>query len=228
MFYDMHLHTTSSVGENSVEEMAAMAKRLGLSGIVVVSYYPFFAELPKIEGIDLVNAVMLKPSTPNELQKMISKSRSKAELILVHGGLYEVNRAACETSAVDILCHPEFGRKDSGLDHVTAKAAAENKVAIEINFRQILESHARNRVNSLASMRTNVMLCSKYNATAIATSGAVNKWGMRSGRELASMLNMLGMDLGASIDALSEAPFRMIKENREKLSGKRWEGVVQE
>ena len=227
MFYDMHLHTSSSIGENSVEEMAAMAKRLGLSGIAVVSYYPSFTQLPKIEGIDLVNAVMLKPSTPNELQKMISKSRSRTELILVHGGSYEVNRAACEASAVDILCHPEFGRKDSGLDHVAVKAAAENNVAIEINFREILESHARNRVNSLASMRTNVMLCSKYNAPTIATSGAVNKWGMRSGRELASVLNILGMDLGASIDALSEMSSKIIKENREKLAGKRWEGVVE-
>ena len=35
-FYDLHVHSTMSIGENSVEEMAEMGKRLGFSGIGIV------------------------------------------------------------------------------------------------------------------------------------------------------------------------------------------------
>ncbi len=227
MFYDLHVHTAASIGENKLEEMADMAKRIGLDGIAVVSYFPDVAEFEKIEGIDIVNAVMLKPANVQEFEKLISKARPKAELLYVHGGNYDVNRAACESSAVDMLCHPELGRKDSGIDHIVMKAAADNKVAIEVNFREILESHGRNRTNILSSMRTNVMLASKYEAKIVATSGAVNIWGMRAGRELAAFLNLMGMDLGESLDAMSNVSKQMIAENRERLAGKRREGVVE-
>ncbi|MBI4162257.1 MAG: hypothetical protein HY513_01120 [Candidatus Aenigmarchaeota archaeon] len=228
MFYDLHVHTAASIGENKLQEMAEMAKRLGLDGIAVVSYFPDVTEIKPVEGIDIMNAVMLKPASAGELDKLISKARPNAELIYVHGGNYDINRAACESSAVDMLCHPELGRKDSGIDHIVIKSAAANNVAIELNFREILESHGRNRSNILSSMRTNIMLAGKYEAKIIAVSGAVNIWGMRAGRELAAFLNLMGMDLGESLDAMSNVPKKIIAENREKLLGKRREGVIEE
>ena len=228
MFYDLHAHTAASIGENKLEEMANMAKRLGFDGIAIVSYFPDIIDVKQVEGIDIINAVMLKPANVQELEKLISKARPKAELLYVHGGNYDINRAACESPAVDMLCHPELGRKDSGIDHIVIKLAAENNVATEVNFREILESHGRNRSNILSSMRTNIMLANKYEAKVIATSGAVNIWGMRAGRELAAFLNLMGMDLGESLDAMSNIPKKMIAENREKLAGKRREGVIEE
>ena len=51
---------------------------------------------------------------------------------------------------------------------------------------------------------------------------------MRAGRELAAFLNLMGMDLGESLDSMSAVPKQMIAENREKLTGKRREGVIEE
>ncbi len=225
-FYDLHVHSNLSIGENPPEEMAEFARRLGLAGIGVVRYYDGrIAELPKISGIDIVSSVIIKPGSVEELNILSDKIRNSVEVLMVHGGEYDINRAACENSKVDILCHPELGRKDSGLDHICAKAAAENNVAIELNFREILESHKRHRVHVLASMRKNVMLCSKYGTKMVSVSSAVTKWGMRSGRELASIAYLLGMDLGNSISIVSSVPEEIVKINREKLAGSRWEGV---
>ena len=225
MYYDLDVHTNLSIGENNVEDMAQMAKKLGLAGIGVVRYYPAVQKLPHIEGIDLVSAVMLKAAKPDELNRLAEKARDKAEVLMVHGGDYDVNRASCENSMIDVLCHPELGRKDSGLDHICVRAAHDNNVSIEINFREVLESYKRNRIYVLSSMKKNIDLCRKYEAKIVTSSSAMTKWGMRSGRELAALAHLLGLELGKSIETTSTIPEQIIKENREKLAGKRFEGV---
>jgi ribonuclease P/MRP protein subunit RPP1 len=225
-FYDLHVHTSLSIGENPAGDMIEMAKRLGLSGIGIVRYANgHLPELPEAEGIDVINSVMLKAKV-NELNSLIEKNRPRAEVLMVHGGDYDVNRAACENSAVDILCHPELGRKDSGLDHICVRAAHDNNVAIEVNFREVLECYKRNRVYVLSSLKKNIDLCVKYETPVVVSSSAVTKWGLRSGRELSSIAHLLGLELGKSIDATSLIPENILKTNREKLSGKRYEGVV--
>ena len=224
-FYDLEIHSTLSIGENSVEEMAGMAKKLGFSGLGIVTYFPEIVEVPKIEGIDIVSAVMLKANNAQDLNMLAKKARNKAELLLVHGGNYEVNRAACENPLIDILCHPELGRKDSGLDHICMKSASENNVAIEVNFREVLESYKRNRVYMLTAMKKNIKLCEKYEVPVVTCSGAMTKWGMRSGRELASVAYLLGLELGKAIDTASSVPHSLVAKNRERLAGRLWEGV---
>ncbi len=226
MFYDLHVHTSLSIGENTVEEMAEMARKVGLTGIGVARYFNGkIGELPRIEGVDIVSCVIIKSDNPADLAKSVGKARDKAEVVMVHGGDYDINRAACENPMVDILCHPELGRKDSGLDHVCLKAASENKVAIEINFREILESYKRRRIYILSGMKKNITLAKKYGTRIITASGAVNKWGMRSGRELSSFAYLLGADIGEAIGTTSTVPEEIIKINREKLAGSRFEGV---
>lgn len=227
MFYDLYVHTSSSIGESTLEDMISWAKNLGLNGLGIV----FFPEqlqsrpqLPKAD-IDLASVCVIKANSLEELDQLVARSRQKAEVIAVYGGNYDINRAACLNPAVDILLHPELGRHDSGLDHICARAAQENNVAIELNFHSLLESYRRHRVSALAAMRKNIMLCKKYGAPIIVASGALTKWDLRSGRELASVANLLGMELGKAIDSVSITPEQIVLTNREKLEGKRWEGV---
>ncbi|HLC68103.1 MAG TPA: RNase P subunit p30 family protein [archaeon] len=225
-FYDLDVHTSLSIGENTLEEMAEMAKRLGLAGIGVVHYYSGgHAALPRIDGIDIVNCLMIKATRTDELNSFVDKARPRADVLLVHGGNYDVNRAACENSAVDVLCHAELGRKDSGLDHVCVRAAHDNNVAIEINFREVLESYKRNRIYVLSSLKKNIGLCAKYETPVIVSSSAVTKWGLRGGRELAAIAHLLGLELGKAIDAASSIPEQIVNINREKHAGKRYDGV---
>jgi len=226
VFYDLHVHTKLSIGEDTLEDVTETARRLGLAGIGVVQYYGSpVEELPRVNNVDVVSCVMIKPRNPEELNSIAPKARNNAEILMVHGGDYDVNRAACENSMIDVLCHPELGRKDSGLDHICVRAAADNNVAVEVNFREVLESHKKTRVHVISAMRKNVKLCGKYGASVIVASGSVTKWGMRSGRELAAVAHILGMDLGRSIESVSTLPEKLVRENREKLTGKRWKGA---
>ena len=226
MFYDLHVHTSLSIGENTLDEVMEFARRFNLDGIGVVTYYDGRIEkVPNVKGIDIVQVVMIKPSTPDDLNQTAAKIRSKAEIIAVHGGNYDINRAACESPLVDMLCHPELGRIDSGIDHICAKAAKDNSVAIEINFREILEAAGKKRMYIMAGMRRNIKLCTHYGTKIVTTSGAVSKWNLRSGRELAAVTHLLGMELGNAIATTSIIPADLVVKNRERLQHKQWEGL---
>ena len=227
MFYDLYVHTSGSIGESTLEETINWAKTLGLGGLGIV-FYPEQLQskptLPKAD-IDLASICVIKANTPADVDEAVARNRQKADVIAVFGGNYDVNRAACSNSAVDVLLHPELNRHDNGLDHICAHAAKENNVAIELNFHSLLEAYRRHRVSVLAAMRKNIMLCRKYDAPIVVASGALTKWDLRSGRELAALANVLGLELGKAIDAASAIPEHIVTVNREKLAGKRWEGV---
>lgn len=210
--------------KENLEEVIKLAKKLEYQGILIACEEQEIKNIEKLKNfakeneIDLVIGLIIKPKSKEELKRFLNEFRKSVEIICVAGGIYEVNRAACEDSRVDILYHPELGRNDSGLDHICVKAASENNVAIEINFNEILR--AKNRPKILTFMRRNVKLCKKYGANIIITSGAKNIWEMRAPRELASIGYVLGMDLKAAIDAVSTIPESIIRTNREKLSGR--------
>jgi len=220
-YYDLHIDS------EKLEEIIEMAKLLGFSGIFVNvqnieerrlnENLKQFLSPEKNNEIELIRGVIIKAKNKEELKAQIEKYRRKVEIIAVYGGDYEINRLACEDNRVDILYHPELGRNDSGLDHICIKSAAENNVAIEINFNEILKS--KNRAKILSFMRKNIKLCKKYEAKIIITSGATEKWEMRAPRELASIGYVLGLDLKDAIDAVSINPETKINENREKLKG---------
>lgn len=223
-YFDLHTYTSRNIGENSAAEMLEFAKSLGLSGVGIVRFPE--QEALRAEGpASAVDVVLVKAANAAEMDAIVEKVRGKAEIVAVSGGDYDTNRAACLNPKVDILLHPEQGRHDSGLDHICARAAQENEVAIELNLHEILESFKRNRVRVLTHMRRNILLCSKYGAKMIVTSGARSKWELRTGRELASIAAVLGIELGKAIEAVSVVPSEMIAKNRAKLSGALWEGV---
>ncbi len=224
----MVVHTNLSIGENSPEEVVRMAKKLGLTGVCIPIYYTslkdlneYLEKLPKDDEIDVVSGVIVKTDSPQELNNIVSMVRRRVEVVIVHGGSYEINRAACENPKVDILAHPELNRKDSGLDHICIKKAAENNVAIEVNFREILESSGKTRVHIMKKIMKNIDLCQKYRAPIITTSSAVTVWNMRSGRELASAAHLVGLNIVDAIDTVSTTPVQIVEENRKKLQGKK-------
>ena len=232
-FYDIHIHSDASIGENSVEEIVKQAERLGLKGIAITDYFSSLKDIKQLKerisnintDIDISIGAIVRAETSDQLKKMVRNVRKHVELVLVHGGDYRINREAVEMPEVDVLCHPELDRRDCGMDHITVKSAAENKVAIEINFREILESFKKHRVYVISNMKKNIFLAKKYEAPIIVTSDAASIWGMRAGRELAAFAFLLGLPLADAINTVSVVPEKIIEVNREKLAGKRFPGV---
>jgi ribonuclease P/MRP protein subunit RPP1 len=128
-----------------------------------------------------------------ELKRKIGKNRKEADIIVFKGGDEKLNRKAVEDSRVDILLHPEKSRKDSGFNHVLAKEASKNNVAVGFDFR-MLDASDKTRSHIFRHWQKNLMLCEKYDAPYIITTSAEEKYDLRAPRDLASVIDSLGYE----------------------------------
>jgi ribonuclease P/MRP protein subunit RPP1 len=227
-FFDLHVKTKFSNGENSIEEMVRFAEDLGYHGLAICDNFESLEKLKQMKHeiskisspIEVYPGVHLEAKDVNHLSQMIDKVRDEVLILIVHGGDYNINRATCDNPKVDILAHPELDRIDSGLDESCLNAARENNVAIEMNFNEILFSYRKPRAFVLNHIAKNIKLCDTYKVPIVLASGARSKWEMRDPRQIISVANVLGLDLGKSFLAMTSTPQEIVENNKKTLEGK--------
>lgn len=161
--------------------------------------------------------VFLEADDWGELKRKIGQNRENADVLVFRGGDEDLNRKAAEDSRIDVLLHPEKGRKDSGINHVVAEEAAMNDVAIGFDLR-MLDSSSKTRSHILRHWNRNLMLCDKYDAPYIITSGAGEKFDLRAPRDLASIIDSLGYKGSKAISGFPE----QILERAERVKEERF------
>ncbi len=226
-FYDFHIHPKFSEGKCSVEEIARRAKLLGFKGICITNYFTDKSKIKTLkkeisevsEKLEFKIFIGFSAKTVDQLKKLV-RMRKGYDVLLVKGSDLYLNRKAVETKEVDILTHPELNRRDSGLNHIMAKLATKNNVAIEINFREILQSSKNTRSAIIHNIAENVRLCKKYKTPIAICSGAASHWQLKDPKVLISMGCLLGLELNEAKKALSELPENIIKMIRERQNEK--------
>ncbi|MFB6192770.1 MAG: RNase P subunit p30 family protein [Candidatus Nanohaloarchaea archaeon] len=155
-----------------------------------------------------LDTVFLEADNWGELKRKMNEKRPEADILVFKGGDEELNRKACETSKIDVLLHPEKGRKDSGLNHVMAEAAAENNVTIGLDF-SMLERPGKERMHVLTHWRRNLKLCEKYDARYLITTSAEEKYDLRAPRELKALIDSIGYP---GRKAVVETPAKILRD----------------
>ncbi len=227
-YFDLHVHSAFSGGHSSLEQLASTAKELGYTGICFAEYFENDDQIKKLKediakvsrkvGIDIY--LGFEARHPKELHKLVER-RKMFDVLLVQGGDLKMNRLACETPEVDILTHPENNRNDSGLNHVLVKSAAENNVAIEVNFREIVLASKRTRNLIMKNILNNIKLAKKFKAPIILCSGAISHFELRDPQVMISISNQLGLDLDEGENSASKIPENILKQSKERKS-KKW------
>ena len=95
----------------------------------------------------------IKSNNVNDIKKTARKFRSNASCISVIGGDLKVNRAVVENMQIDILSRPYLKRFDSGLNHVLAKEAVKNNVAVELCFKDVLRTYLSHRSKVISNFK---------------------------------------------------------------------------
>ncbi|MBI2547427.1 MAG: PHP domain-containing protein [Candidatus Aenigmarchaeota archaeon] len=225
--FDLHVHSAFSGGQSSLEQLASTAKDLGYAGICFAEYFESEEQLKKLKddiakisektGIKIY--LGFEARNPKELVKLSGKIRM-FDLLLAQGGNLEMNRLACETPQVDILTHPENNRNDSGLNHVLVKLAAQNNVAIEVNFRELLLASKRTRNIIMKNLSQNIILAKKFHSPIVLCSGSVSHFELRSPEVMISMATQLGLELDRAKSSISKIPEDILKCSNERKSEK--------
>lgn len=135
----------------------------------------------------------IKSNNPSEIRKIIRKYRNKSSCISVLGGNLKVNRTTLENVQVDVLSKPYFKRYDSGLNHILAREARDNNVAIELVFSDVLNTYLSYRSKVLANFRDIYKLHRKYEFPLILSSGAESIFDIRTVRDFQSVFTQSGL-----------------------------------
>ena len=145
------------------------------------------------DEIDIDYTLLIKSNNPSEIRKIVRKYRNKSSCISVMGGDLKVNRSCVENIQVDVLSKPYFKRYDSGLNHVLAKEAKDNNVAIELVFSDVLKSYLAYRSKILANFRDIYNLHRKYGVPLILSSGAESVLDLRTVRDFQAVFTQFGL-----------------------------------
>lgn len=215
-FYDLNIGASKKI----IHE----AERLGFAGVsITYDFDDYNSEISqeydeiKLESNILIRKCLkLSCKNQEELKKKVQKSRKKADIIMVRGGDNRINRAACEERNVDILSQPYRNRRDSGMNHVLARLASENDVAIEINLSSFLKTSLRYRHRIISQFRHIMDLKRKYGFSVIITSGARSEYDLRNPLDIFALSNCFGMTKNESFEALSTIPQHLIDKNDQR------------
>ncbi len=209
-YYDLHVHSHPE-GVDAPDKLVSMAKRYGYAGIVIANHSDHWSEfVGAISGVEIV------ATRTAELKKKIEEYRPKVEILLVHGGDVKINRAAVEDPRVDILAHP-IGRNNE-FNHILAKLAAKNDVAIEFNMDVLIHLRGNPRIYALSDFQHNLKLARKYDVPIILASNAMSCYDLRAPKEMVALASLFGMSEEEAILALSTTPMKIIETNRKRKS----------
>ncbi|MDY6964386.1 MAG: RNase P subunit p30 family protein [Halobacteriota archaeon] len=215
-FFDLNVHSQPE-NSSSQAELCEVSKRYGYSGIAFTNHSDFFGGRMEMNvwNFEVYNGVEIVSSV-SKLKDEIRRFRPKVTVLSVHGGDERINRMAVEDRRVDILCHPEEV-DGPGLNHVLARSATKNGVAIEFNIGEIIHNRGRSRSRILSFMAKNLKLARKYDVPMVLTSSANSIYDLRAPREMMALASLFGMTGEEALIALSLTPQQIIRDNMSRL-----------
>ncbi|MBS3083301.1 hypothetical protein J4423_00695 [Candidatus Pacearchaeota archaeon] len=108
---------------------------------------------------------MINTTNIEEAKKLLKKEETP-KIVLSQND--EFNRKILEHGKFDILLSPETGQRknkirqtDSGLNHVLAKIANKNNLAIGLNLEEIKKLEPKSKAERLSKIRQNIKICRK-------------------------------------------------------------------
>lgn len=166
--------------------------------------------------IGLEFGIEICPKNQNELQKLSRKFRNKTKFISVLGGDLGINRAVCENRQIDALSRPYFKQRTCGINHVLAKEAQRNDVAVELCFNDIFSSYLSYRAKIMANFREIIKLHQKFRFKLLITTGSFSIWDIRSPKDISAVFKSLGLSDDELINCFFTYPNKIVEFNDQR------------
>jgi len=226
IFADLHLRVTFR-DQQLTQRLISKAARLGYSQVAIpLSPKSSPDELTKLRktcqdlGVDFVSRVDFYPKSEADLTRFLRKFRRLFEVVCVLCDNKEVARQAAKDRRVDLLNFSSLDHRKRFFDRAEAELACGCLAALEIDIKPLLILEGPPRVRLLMSLRREASVAREFGIPLIISSGVSEERLMRSPKDEASLAYLFGLDESAALESVSEAPFEIVKRNREKLSSR--------
>ncbi|MFB6141829.1 MAG: RNase P subunit p30 family protein [Halorientalis sp.] len=181
-------------GESTAARLALTAAEYGFDGLVLRNHgdSDHDADLETLRSaydLDVVDAVEVRAGDPSRVSGYVGNYRPDRTLVCVHGTSVAVNRYAVEQPAVDVLAHPMDG---GDVNHVLARAAAENGVRLEFSLARVLRATGGERVRAVQDLRKLRELVEACDAPYVVSADPSSHLHLRAPRELRAVGEAVG------------------------------------
>ena len=165
-------------------------------------------------GVDVATRIDITPKDRNHLFSQLRSVRKRFEIVAVQCTSPHIARIACRDRRVDIVSFPIMNR----YARFQSRIASLCRASIEINIAQIISPGNTPRHWILSKLTDQVTTAKTSNVPIILSSGATNPLMLRAPREMAAIGSLLGLETPEALDSVSKTPFKIIEQNRSRLS----------
>jgi ribonuclease P/MRP protein subunit RPP1 len=198
-------------GDTTLRRMALEAGALGFDSIVAsVSRESVY------QGVRIIPFILVDEPDVRKISARIKQQGPNGTLVVVNAGENGFNRGVLKLKGLHILRCLHTTQKNS-FDHIAARIAADNHVAIDIDLYPLIHSRGNARQKVLWRYHDIINLWSRYQFLLTISSNAFSWLDLRSVDEIALLCGLFGMNEQdvhaalASVDTLLE-PFRPVRE----------------
>lgn len=175
-------------GDSSARRLAVTARSLGFDSIVAQGSASF-----EYRGVNVSGGIIIPVTTAKEVSAALKRARSPGMVVSVQAGDNGFNRAVCGMKGVHILRGIHAADKRA-FDHVTAKIAADNRTAVDIDLSTIIALRGHARQKAIHRYLDIIVLYRRFEFPLTISSGARSCLAMRSVREVTGLCSVIGLD----------------------------------
>jgi len=176
-------------GDSSVRRFALEAAALGFDSLVAIDTpSAMYGDVEVRAGLFIRNAGM------KEVIAQVKRVRDPKTVISVKAGDAGFNRAVAGFRGVHILRGIHAADKNA-FDHVTAKIAADNRLAIDIDLSVLIAARGVPRQRAIQRYRDVLVLEERFEFPLTLSTYARSVLDLRAVREITGLCSLLGMDL---------------------------------
>jgi len=217
IYADLHLCPPLDDAANA-HSMAVILKELqtGVVGLVIspdrLTPTPPVLDSFSDVGIDVARRLNLKPRSREELLRNLRKLRNKYEIIAVECATPSVSRVAVRDKRVDIVRFPKQ-RSGSTFRRNLARTC---RAALEVNMSELIQSPEFE--TRLYGLRHQIEIAAETCTPVIGSTNASNSFELRAPKDVAAVLQTLGLPPEAALKGVSEIPITIVNQNRLRIA----------
>lgn len=176
-------------GDTSVKRLAIEAKTLGFDSLIAM-------ETPagSYGGVEIVSGINIQDASMRDVIARVKRVKDAGTVVSVSARDNGFNRAAISLNGVHMLRGIQAADK-TAFDHVTAKIAADNNVAIDIDLSVLVAARGITRQRAIHRYRDVLILEQKFEFPVSLSSYARSYLDLRAVREITGLCSLIGMDM---------------------------------
>jgi ribonuclease P/MRP protein subunit RPP1 len=183
-------------GDTTVRRFAAEAGELGFDSLVAID-----TPAGSYDGVEILRGTTIRDAPVKDVIGILRRAKDTGAVVSVSARDNGYNRAVLGQKGVHILRAIHTAEKNA-FDHVTAKMAADNNVAVDLDLSVLISGRGAARQRAIFRYRDILAFERRFEFPVSVSSHARSFLELRAVREISGLCSLIGMDAPAVEQAL--------------------------